>query len=181
MRRPIETIEVQEVRRYEPAEEPASGRGGPLRVDAKERSLRDIEPGGADELRDELAEGGVVADQDGAPRVVGGCQDRFHLVQVRPSARRRSTRISRPSRFARGSAVWTARTFGLLMIASGRKPRRSRNRARPVGLLLTASRQGTVGVVSTPGDGITGVSVAQEVELDRAMPRRGVRIALSLS
>ena len=80
-----------------------------------------------------------------------------------PPDNRSSTSTSRPSAAPTSSAVWRARTLGLLMMRSGRMSAAHQERTQPLGLTPALGGQRPELVRPVPRCRVAGVGVADQV------------------
>ena len=107
----------------EPAQSGRPGLERPPDLEPRERALLHRQVAAPMRPAEQVAEVGVVADEDHVARVVGRGEELLEPAD-RQAAGQRIVDAARqsPSAFATGSAVWTARTFGDDRIASALKP-----------------------------------------------------------
>ena len=149
---------------------PPPGSNGRADVDPGERTLPHRHPRGIAQDRDQLAEVRIVAHDDRTIRVARGAQDALELSEAEFAA---ETVVD-----AHRHTEVTGDDLGRLRGTSlGRGDDRVRPEAdpcqepsEPVGLLVALVRQRPAIVRAVPGEGITGVGMAQEVQLGHGSP-----------
>ena len=150
-------------------ERAAAGPQRALDVDPRQRALGHRELGGATQLRENVAEVGVVAHHDWPDGIAGVAQQGLERLDVERAGQPVIERDRDPQvpcddlrRLGRPE-LWRADD------RVGLEPDAGQERPEPLGLLLALVGQRSCGVVAGPGLGIPSVGVAQEVELDQGL------------